>query len=103
MARIAAPAWISPTGPLGSVAVGDSIEKKTPPISESPRQALRYAQTSKGKKEERRVGQYLTNKGKNHYDAGMSVSCAKEILSQRILHISAGLVHQRCQQKVSSR
>jgi hypothetical protein len=32
----------------------------------------------------------------------MGVSGAKEILSQRVLHISAALVHQRGQQKIST-
>src|SRR5579862_6910767 len=32
----------------------------------------------------------------------MSVSRAKEILPQWVLHISAALAHQRCQQKVAS-
>src|ERR1700740_2819567 len=45
---------------------------------------------------------HLTDEGEKHDDTRMSVSCAKEILPQWILHISATLAHQRCQQKVAS-
>src|SRR5215472_12101273 len=50
----------------------------------------------------RRIRQDLTHQGQNHNHSRVCMSGAKEILSQRVFHVAAVLVHQRRQQKIST-